>query len=124
MSKRDVVLDCTRYNPVSGEPEENIISLEFSGYKVEELNNFKEGDMVTVSFVIQGRRYTDRTGVEKIFTAIRPYKIEAYRTQQVAPQQAPEKPQPKQDLFKPAVPNAQVYRPEDAARGKTDDLPF
>lgn len=76
--KRELTLDCTRYDPFTGQrsPYENTPMLEFTGDICGELNQIKEGDVVTVTFEVQGTRYTDRnTQQTRIFTRIRPYKI-------------------------------------------------
>ena len=56
-TKREFILDATTYDPYTGERSEyeNVIPLEFSGDKCAELDRFNQGDVVTVSFVLQGR---------------------------------------------------------------------
>ncbi len=98
--KREIIIDCTRHDPVTGHrsPYENTPALEFAGDKVGELDNVQPGDIVTISFDVEGRRYTDKEGMARIFTRIRPYRLEkqqqVYQTpQQPQPQQAPQQPQ-------------------------------
>ena len=75
--KRTIVLDCTRFDPYTGERGfENFPSFEFSGDKCADLDNFKVGQVVILSFDLQGNKYTDSNGQEKYFTSIRGYKIE------------------------------------------------
>lgn len=97
LKKRMVYLDCTRYDPYTGERSqyENKPLMEFSGDKVLEkvnpkLDAIKAGDVVTISFDIQGMDYQDKaTGKKKNFTGIRCYDIEVRRTegQQASQQQ-------------------------------------
>ena len=94
MEKRKLYLDCTRYDPYTGERGfENTPLLEFGGKSLEKLNalvtqGLKKDDIVTVSFDIQGTKYTNRsTGKQDIFTRVRPYDIELFKKEQ--PAQAP-----------------------------------
>lgn len=77
-AKREIVLDATRYDSYTGERGyENFPMFEFGGDKCSLLDGFKEGQVVTVSFDIQGSRYNDKaTGEVKYFSRIRGYKIE------------------------------------------------
>lgn len=89
LQKRSVYIDCTRYDPYTGERSqyENKPVLEFSGERVLEkvnpkLDTIKKGDVVTISFDIQGVSYQDKaTGKTKNFTGIRAYDIEVRRTE-------------------------------------------
>ena len=65
--KREIYIDCTRYDPYTGERSqyENKPLLEFGGDRVlEKLEalQLKAGDIVTVSFDIQGTPYKDKDG--------------------------------------------------------------
>lgn len=77
--KREIVLDATRYDPWTGERSgfENFPQLEFTGDKCAELDRFAKGQVVTITFDLQGMRYQDKDGNVKYFTKARPYKIEA-----------------------------------------------
>lgn len=75
--KRILVLNCTRSN--FGEVFENYPSFEFTGKHVDDPTAFKVGDIVTVSFVVQGNRYKKENQPEKFFNTIVGYKIEYYR---------------------------------------------
>ena len=102
LQKRSVYIDCTRFDPYTGERSqfENKPVLEFAGENVlkkvnPKLDTIKAGDVVTISFDIQGVSYKDKaTGKTKNFTGIRAYDIEVRRTegqqqaQQVAQQVA------------------------------------
>ena len=124
IKKRELYMDCTTYDPYTGERSqyENKPLLEFGGDKlVDKLSalNLEAGDVVAVSFFIQGTPYKDaQTGKTKVFTAIRTTDIEVVRkrgevagTQQPAP-----KPEPQ-----PAP--APQAAPQTSQDGK-DGLPF
>ena len=105
VKKRELYIDCTRYDPYTGERSqyENKPLLEFGGDKVLaklEALNLKPNDIVKVSFDIQGTPYKDKnTGKTRVFTAVRCYDIEVTRradggaSAQQAAAQAPQ-PQP------------------------------
>ena len=80
--KRTLVLDARRYDPHTGEPKyDNYPSFEFSGDMMKELDKFKEGDYVTVSYDINGREVRDEaTGDVRYFNSIRGYRVEPYGT--------------------------------------------
>lgn len=123
IKKRELYMDCTTYDPYTGERSqyENKPLLEFGGDKlVDKLSalNLEAGDVVSVSFFIQGTPYKDaQTGKTKVFTAIRTTDIEVVRkraevagTQQPAP-----KPEPQ-----PAPQAA----PQQTSQDGKDGLPF
>lgn len=103
IKKRELYMDCTTYDPYTGERSqyENKPLLEFGGDKlVDKLGalNLEAGDVVAVSFFVQGTPYKDQqTGKTKVFTAIRTTDIEIVRkraevagTQQPAPKPEPQ----------------------------------
>ena len=79
-AKRILVLDAARYDTHTGERKfDNYPSFEFSGDAMKQLDNYKEGDYVTVSYDINGREFEDpKTHDVKYFNTIRGYKVEAY----------------------------------------------
>ena len=87
LKKRMVYLDCTRYDPYTGERSqfENKPLMEFTGDRVLEkvnpkLAGIKAGDVVTVFFDVQGMDYTDKaTGKKRNFTGIRAYDVQVVR---------------------------------------------
>lgn len=88
--KRTLVQDCSRYDQYTGKKFENYPQLEFASKNTAILDNFNVGDVVEVSFALQGRSY-EKDGVHKYFTSIVGYKVEPYNTQQSqqpAPQSA------------------------------------
>lgn len=114
--KRGIVIDCTRFDPYTGERGfENTPMLEFIGDRCAELDKYQVGQVVTISFDVQGTRYRNKDGVEQIFTRVQPYRIEPRQTQQAAPVRQPT-PQPtyqqQPQNFPPPVPE------------QKEDLPF
>lgn len=97
--KRDLVINVRRFDPNTGEPVtdwENTPKLSFIGDKCRDLDRFQVGQMVIISFDLQGRKYTNANNETDIITEARPYKIEAYgqRASQPAPQQMTAQTQP------------------------------
>ena len=123
--RRQVYLDCSRYDSITGEQlSENRPLLEFGGKGLDQLNELvkqglKKGDLVSIEFAVQGNTYKDAQGNTKNFTGIRPYSIERYvprsqqqQTQHSAPAPAPQ-PQAQQHQSAPAF-----------QEGNENDLPF
>lgn len=108
--KRIVVLNCTHSN--FGEVYENYPSFEFSGKHVDDPADFAVGEIVTISFALQGTKYQKSANDPvKYFNTISGYKIEKYQRGNQAQQQAP----PPQQGVQPPAPQT----------GKDDDdLPF
>lgn len=90
-TKRTLILDAARYDTHTGEKKfDNYPSIEFSGEQMNKLDEFKEGDVVVVSFDINGREFKDeQTGEVKYFNSIRGYKVERYGDVEAKAQQAP-----------------------------------
>lgn len=122
--RRQVYLDCSRYDSITGEQlQENRPLLEFGGNGLDQLNELvkqglKKGDLVSIEFVVQGNTYKDAHGNTKNFTGIRPYSIERYvsRSQQQTQQPAPAPAPPPQAQPQQAAPAFQ--------EGNENDLPF
>lgn len=79
-TKRQVVLDASHYDPMTGQKFENYPAFDFVGNRVNELDNFKVGDLVTISFALNGRPF-DKDGKTTYFTSVNGYKIEPYQRQ-------------------------------------------
>lgn len=123
-TKREFILDATTYDPYTGERSEyeNILPLEFSGDKCADLDRFSQGDVVTVSFVLQGRSWTNQDGELKRMASIRCYKIEARGTATQSPQSALVQQPAQQPNYQQQPQN---FPPPVDANGNTkDDLPF
>ena len=87
--ERQLILDCTRYDQYTGEASyPNYPAFTFSGEeRCAELDGYKYGDIVTVSFELNGVRYDDKdTREEKVFTKVRAFKIEYYTPKKSGPQ--------------------------------------
>ena len=121
--KREFLLDATTHDPYTGERSqyENILPLEVSGDKCAELDQFRIGDVITVSFALQGREWTNQDGQVKRMVSIRCYKLEARRPVQQVAQAV----QPVQPTVQPALqPAYQQFPPVDENGEPKDDLPF
>lgn len=73
--KREVVLDASRYDEYTGEKRENYVVFQFTQKRCEELDAFKVGELVEVSFVLSGRAY-EKDGQTRYLTDIIGYKVE------------------------------------------------
>lgn len=106
--KREFLLDATTHDPYTGERSqyENILPLEVSGDKCAELDQFRVGDVITVSFALQGREWTNQDGQVKRMVSVRCYKLEARRPAhqpaQSPVQQPAYQPTPEPQPFPPA----------------------
>lgn len=123
-NRREIVIDCTRHDPYTGEAGHyNPVLLEFTREGCNDLDNYNPGDVVTISFSLEGYEYKDRnTGEDKIFTKVRPYKIEARSQQQPAPAPQPQPQQPaQQQVYYPQ--QGQQFPPQQGG-GLFDDPPF
>ena len=127
--RRQVYLDCSRYDSITGEQlSENKPLLEFGGKGLDQLNELckqglKKDDLVSIEFAVQGTTYKDGQGNTKNFTGIRPYAIERYvpksqqrqQEQTAIPQAAAPAPQPQA-----SAPASPIVTSQDG----TDGLPF
>lgn len=78
--KRELVLDCSYRNQFTGQIERaNYPKFEFTGNHVDDLNSFNIGDIVTVSFSLNGSR-SEKDGQVRYFTNVQGYKIEKYQS--------------------------------------------
>lgn len=78
--KREIVLDCSYRNQFTGQIERaNYPKFEFTGNHVDDLNGFNIGDIVTVSFSLNGSR-SEKDGQVRYFTNVQGYKIEKYQS--------------------------------------------
>lgn len=130
-AKRALYIDATPHDYLTGERSqyENKIMFEFIGDRVPLLDNIKVGQIVTVSFDLQGSELRGQDGHTRYFIHVRPYKVEVRQSQQPSPQQqyAPQggyAPQPAPQ-YQPQ-PQAQQFPPQTDASGEPmqNDLPF
>lgn len=130
--KRELVLNASRYDPFTGEERKNIVSMSFAQRNCEKLNGFRPGDIVEVSFVLQGREYTPQGGATKLITDVVGYDIQYHNTQSAGMQYSAAAPQPPRPAapqpVAPAAPAAPAapdhFAAEPAAEGAPNDLPF
>lgn len=107
--KRELVLDCSRYDEYTGEKRENYVSFSFTQKRCAELDGLSEGELVEVSFILNGRKY-EKDGQTRYINDIVGYKVDRKESRQTA--QAPASVAP------PSAPAA-------AAEGEANpDLPF
>lgn len=86
-TKRQIILDSSHYDPMTGQKYENYPAFDFVGNRVNELDKFKVGDLVTISFALNGRPF-DKDGKTIYITSITGFKIEPYQRQNSAHQQS------------------------------------
>lgn len=79
-TKRQIVLDASHYDPMTGQKFENYPAFDFIGNRVNDLDSFKEGDLVTISFALNGRPF-EKDGKTIYITSVTGYKIEPYQRQ-------------------------------------------
>lgn len=73
-------MDCSYRNQFTGQIERaNYPKFEFTGNHVDDLNGFNIGDIVTVSFSLNGSR-SEKDGQIRYFTNVQGYKIEKYQS--------------------------------------------
>ena len=126
--RREFVLDCTRYNPDTGEPWYNYPKFELSGNKCTLIDHFQIGQRLTVDFSLKGTKYTDeKTGETKFFTTINAFGIALaqqgqQQQTQYQPATAPTNQQPAQQMQ--ATPPFPPQVDENGVQVNNDDLPF
>lgn len=99
--KREFLLDATTHGPYTGERSqyENIVPLEVLGEKCAELDNFSVGEIITVSFALQGREWTNQDGQTRRMVSIRCYRIERRNQQRQAAAPPPQQFPPSVDAY-------------------------
>lgn len=133
-TKRQIILDSSRYDPVTGQKYENFPAFDFVGNRVNELDSFKVGDLVTISFALNGRPF-EKDGKTTYFTSVNGYKIEPYQRSNVSCQQSngnqtnnPTPPSTQQDQSVQNVSQQNDSFPppidENENKKNEDDLPF
>ena len=130
--RRQVYLDCSRYDSITGEQlQENKPLLEFGGKGLEQVNGLEnqglnKGVLVSVEFAVQGTSYKDAQGNTKNYTGIRPYAIERYKPRQLNGQQSAQGQQGAQSNQPAPQTNTQSLFPPRGQQqgGGNDDLPF
>lgn len=118
-TKRSLYVDCTPYDGITGERSqyENKILFDFMESKMSLLDNIQVGQVVTVSFDLQGSELTEQDGQVKYFTHVRPFKVEVRQAQQ------PQAPQQAQGNYPPQVPQQGGYPPQQGSYPPQNDEP-
>lgn len=120
--RRELVLDCTRYNPETGEQWENHPKFEFAGNNCRILDQFQKDQRVTVDFSLKGAKYPDpQTGEIKYFTSINAFRVtlaEQQAQNQHQPTTAPTNQQPSMQH------QSARQAHENGISVPNDDLPF
>lgn len=121
-TKRTLYLDCTTFDPYTGQRSqyENKLLFEFMESKTSLLDNIKVGQVVTVSFDLQGSEITGQDGQVKHFIHVRPFGIEVRQMHQAQQQFSPQggcTPQPAPQY----QPQAQQFPPQ---QFPNDEPPF
>lgn len=135
LTKRTLVLCVKRFNPVTGEQDgaDNFPAFEFLNDRCALLDSFAPGQLVTVSFDLQGSQVTGQDGRTRWFTSIRGYRIEPYQRQgypagQPSPSpQAPVQPvaqAPQQPSAPICQQQAQTYQQNPPQQPAIDPLPW
>lgn len=117
--KRSLYLDCTPHDGITGERSqyENKLLFEFMENKISLLDNIKIGQVVTVSFDLQGTEVTMQDGQTKYFIHVRPFGVEVRQVQHPVQPQSPQ-----QDSYPPQQPVVQTS--ESSTQQNGSDLPF
>ena len=104
-TKRALFIDATTFDPYTGQRSqfENKLLFEFMEKRASALDNVHVGDVVTVSFDIQGSEYKDQTGQTRYSINVRPYDVEVRpKPQQYATQPQTTLDQPTSAGFPPS----------------------
>lgn len=120
-TKRSLYVDCTPHDGITGERSqyENKILFDFMESKMSLLDNIQVGQVVTVSFDLQGSEITEPNGQVKYFVHVRPFKVEVRQPQQ------PQVPQQVQGNYPPQVPQQGGYPPQQGSYlPQNDEPPF
>lgn len=118
-AKREVILDVK--NTYNSQEFHNYPKFEMVGNELcQQLDTFRNNDLVTVYFDLSGNNYTDAQGNVKNYTRVRGWKIEEYPIVQQPQQVAAETPQ----QVAPQVQQTSPFPPQQTSMFGTDDMPF
>lgn len=121
--KRDFVVAMQSFDRDTGEAtidNDNTPVLTLTGDRCSQLDNIKQGDIVTVDFYLRGRRYRDDAGKEKIITDINVTSVKQ-NAMLILPVTNPPRVVP---IETPATPAAPAQAPAPQPKDPNDDLPF
>lgn len=118
--RRELVINARRFDPYTGEPtRDNPVSLELSNDNCKRLDNFKVGDIVDASYILDGMKYQDKqTRETRYFTKISCYKVEPHT---VGNKQQPTQPTPPPPTQPDPFPHQPFEQPSQPTNG---GLPF
>lgn len=111
-TKRDLVITLRKFDQYTGQPTDddgNTPKFTFMGERCKDLDQFKVGDIVTVSFEINGRSFVNRDGKDDYLTDLRPIYVGQARQTGVMEQQA--EPSFGQSVAGQPMPAQQPYNP-------------
>lgn len=122
-TKRRIVLDASHYDPMTGQKFENYPAFDFVMRNIPKLDSFNAGDMVTISFALNGRSF-GKDGKKDYFTSVVGYDIVPYQRQNGNYQQ-PSNSQPAtlQGMQNSTNEQSQSQQGNVASQNE-DDLPF
>lgn len=121
-TKRRIVLDASHYDPMTGQKFENYPAFDFIMRNVPKLDSFKAGDMVTISFALNGRSF-EKDGKKDYFTSVVGYDIVPYQRQNGNIQQSNSQPATSQGVQNSTNEQSQSQQGNVASQNE-DDLPF
>lgn len=117
-TKREVILDVK--NTYNGQEFHNYPKFEMVGDELcQQLDTFRNNDLVTVYFDLSGNNYTDAQGNVKSYTRVRGWKIEMWQK----PEQTQETPQ-QSATPQPQVQQTSPFPPQQTSMFGGDDIPF
>lgn len=124
--KRDIVIMVRRFDPNTGEPsfdEYNTPKFSFMNEKCQQLDQIKEGTIVTISFDVRGRTY-EKDGKTEYLTDLNPFSIipdkfqqEVYQHMGYSQNQQPVT-QPYQQPMAPQLQQAYTKPPQQSYSGQ------
>ena len=117
---REFVLEVE--NPRNAQWNDHIL-FQVSNNNVGLLDTFNVGQMVKVTFDIQGRRWTGQDGTQRVFNTLSAWRIEAAENAQAAAPASAPAAQPAAALAQPAQPAAQPTA-QGSDMEPVNDLPF
>lgn len=120
---REFVLEVE--NPRNAQWNDHIL-FQVSNNNVGLLDSFSVGQMIKVTFDIQGRRWTGQDGTQRVFNTLSAWRLEsAENAQAAAPAQPAATAPAAQPAAAPAQPTAAPAQPtQNGDIAPTDDLPF
>jgi hypothetical protein len=118
-TKREVILDVK--NTYNGQEFHNYPKFEMVGNELcQQLDTFRNNDLVTVYFDLSGNNYTDAQGNVRNFTRVRGWKIEMWQKPEQTTLEAPQQSATPQ----PQVQQTSPFPPQQTSMFGTDDMPF